>query len=90
MICDFGLWAKKFGNCWFRRCDGFQSWTVHFGKEEDFCPTKNRILLPQRVVSHLTEVFLEYRFVFNCVLSRYLVSKCLKVKEREIFGPNRN
>jgi hypothetical protein len=30
----------------------------------------------------LTEVFLEYRFVFHCVLSRYVVAKCLKVKAR--------
>ena len=82
MIYDFGLWAKKFENCWFRRYDGLQSWTAHFCKEEDFCPIKNQTLLFQLVVSHLTEVFLEYRFVFHCVLSRYLVAKCVKVKAR--------
>jgi len=57
VIYDFGLWAKKFESCWFRRCDRFQSWTAHFGKEEDFCPTKNRTPLFQLVVSHLTDIF---------------------------------
>jgi hypothetical protein len=56
------------------------------GKEEDLCPTKNQTLLFQLVVSHLTDMFFQYRFAFHCVLSRYLVSKCLKVKGKYL-GP---
>jgi hypothetical protein len=55
-------------------------------KEEDLCPTKNQTLLFQLVVSHLTDMFFEYRFVFQFVLSRYLVSKCLKIKGKYL-GP---